>query len=454
LQNQFTDNHTDGYGISTNLTYTEPVGKKGQLQFSYAPSFSKNRANQQTFQYDEIEKTYSEFDTTQSNKFDNLVKTQNGGITYRLGNTRDNQFAVGINFQHSKLESERSFPTMTSVNKAFDNVLPNLQWRRKISPRSSIRLFYRASTNTPSVNQLQDVVNSSNILLLSTGNPDLKQQTNHFVSTRYTFTNTQKGQSLFANLFLQASNNYITNATYRAYSDSIIQQGIVVKQGSQLIKPINLDGYKSIRSFVTYSMPVKFLKSNLNLNAGFSYAKLPGQTNYVNNITDNYTYSTGIGLASNISEYVDFNLAYSANFNDAKNSIQAGSNTHYVNQVAGLQLNLLSKSGWFLQNDVSNQSYSGLTQGFNQSFWLWNAAIGKKFFKNRTGELKLSVFDLLKQNQSVAREVTANYIEDTQSQVLRQYFMLTFTYSLKNFGKPKPAGGRQQRQGRPDGFFP
>ena len=257
--------------------------------------YSKNKADQQTFQYDPADGKYSEFDITQSNKFENIVKTQNGGITYRLGNSRDNQFAVGVNFQQSKLESERIFPTTTFVNKTFSNVLPNLQWSRKISPKSSFRLFYRASTNAPSVNQLQDVVNSSNVLLLSSGNPELKQQTSHFLSGRYTFTNTQKGQSLFANIFLQASQDYITNATFRASQDSVIQQGIVLKQGSQLIKPINLDGYKSLRSFLTYSMPVKFIKSNINLNAGFSYSKLPGQVNYVNSVTDNYTYSTGSG---------------------------------------------------------------------------------------------------------------------------------------------------------------
>ncbi|MEP7374394.1 MAG: TonB-dependent receptor [Chitinophagaceae bacterium] len=453
-QNQFTDNLTKGYNLSSNLTYTEPVGKKGQLQFSYAPSYSKNKADQQTFQYDAGDGKYSEFDITQSNKFENIVKTQNGGITYRLGNSRDNQFAVGVNFQQSKLESERVFPTSTFVNKTFSNVLPNLQWSKKISPKSSFRLFYRASTNAPSVNQLQDVVNSSNVLLLSSGNPELKQQTSHFLSGRYTFTNTQKGQSLFANIFLQASQNYITSATFRASKDSVIQQGIALKQGSQLTKPINLDGYKSLRSFLTYSMPVKFLKSNINLNTGFSYSKLPGQVNYTNSMTDNYTYSTGVGLSSNINEYIDFNLSYSANFNTAKNTVQSESNTKYVNQAAGAQINLLSKSGWFLQNDVSNQSYTGLSAGFNQSFWLWNAAIGKKFLKSRAAELKLSVFDLLKQNQSISREITANYIQDTQSQVLQQYFMLTFTYSLKNFGKAKPSMNRERRAGRPDGFFP
>ncbi len=158
-------------------------------------------------------------------------------------------------------------------------------------------------------------------------------------------------------------------------------------------------------------------------------------------------------FASNINEYVDFNVSYSANFNNSNTTNTNASSTKYVNQVAGAQLNLLSKKGWFIQNDVSGNAYSGLSDGFNQRFWLWNAAVGKKILKNQAGELKLSVFDLLKQNQSLVRTVTGNYIEDVQTQVLRQYFMLTFTYKLKNFGV---AATRQNGGGnfnRPQGGF-
>jgi hypothetical protein len=434
LQDQYTNNPANGYSLSSNIAYTEPVGKKGQLQINYSPSYSKNKADQQTFLFDQTGGKYSRFDTTLSNKFDNTTTTHNGGITYRLGASRDNQFSIGVNLQHSKLASERIFPTATKVNQSFTTLLPNLMWRKKVSARGSVRIFYRANTNFPSVTQLQDVVNVSNPLQVSSGNPGLKQSYRHFLSGRYTFTNTQKGQSFFANIFLQTAQDYISNATFSPIADSVIQQGIVLKAGSQLTKPANLDGYKSFRSFFTYSMPVKFIKSNLNLSTGFSYSRLPGMINYLKTITDNYAYNAGIVVASNVSEYVDFNLSYSANFNNAKSSAQTQSDK-YINQSAGLQFNLLSKSGWFLQNDISNQAYSGLSEGLNQSFWLWNAGIGKKFLKNKAGELKLSVFDLLKQNQSITRTVSENYIEDSQNKVLQQYFMLTFTYSLKNFGK-------------------
>ncbi|MEI9908662.1 MAG: outer membrane beta-barrel protein, partial [Bacteroidota bacterium] len=445
LQNQFTDNPTNGYTLSGNISYTEPLSVKSQVQFNYSPSYSKNKADQQTLLYDPFDQKYSEFVSSLSNKFDNTTTTHNGGVTYRLGNSRDNQFSVGLSLQYSKLESDRTFPTTTSVNQSFTNLLPNLQWRKKISARSNINIFYRANTNFPGVTQLQDVVNQSNQLRLSIGNPDLKQSYTHFLSGRYTFTNTQKGQAFFANIFLQAQQNYISNATYIAGADSVIQQGVTLVKGSQLTKPVNLNGYKSFRSFFTFSQPVKFIKSNINLSTGFSYSKLPALINQLKSMTDNYTYNAGIVIASNVSEYIDFNLSYNANFNTATSTAQNSSSTKYINQAAGMQLNLLSKNGWFFQNDVSNQSYTGMSDGFNQSFWLWNAGVGKKFLKKKQAELKLSVFDLLKQNQSISREVTSTYIQDSQSQVLQQYFLLTFTYSLKNFGK---ANTNMQRRDR------
>lgn len=434
LQNQFARNLNNGYTISTNIAYTEPIGKQGQLQINYNPSYTKSKADQETFRYDIAGQKYSLFDTLLSNKFDNTYTTQNAGVSYRVGD-RDKQFSVGLNYQYSNLSSDQQFPQTTTVGKTFSNILPNLQLRRKISPKSSINVFLRTSVNAPSVTQLQNVLNLNNPLLISTGNPDLKQQYTSSLVTRYTFTNTQKGQSFFANLFLQKTDHYISNAVYTAvHGDSVLASGITLSRGGQFTFPVNLNGYWSVRSFLTYGQPVKFIKSNVNLNAGLTYSKLPGLINDVKTITNNYNYSVGSVIASNVSEYVDFNISYNANFNLIKEQPQ----NNQFSQTAGIQFNLLSKKGWFFQNDLNNQSYNYKSSSTpDQSFWLWNVAAGKKLLKDQKGELKLSVFDLLKQNRSITRNVNEVYIQDVQSQVLRQYFMLTFSYKLKNFGTPK-----------------
>ncbi|MEI9957697.1 MAG: hypothetical protein WDM90_15670 [Ferruginibacter sp.] len=39
------------------------------------------------------------------------------------------------------------------------------------------------------------------------------------------------------------------------------------------------------------------------------------------------------------------------------------STNDYINQVVGAQVNLLDKKGWFIQNDVTGNSYTGLSGG-------------------------------------------------------------------------------------------
>ncbi|WP_207493584.1 TonB-dependent receptor [Aridibaculum aurantiacum] len=446
---RFTDQTSNGLSVSSSLVYTEPVSENAQLQFSYNPSFSRNNSNQQAYEFDKPSNGYSNFNPQLSSKFDNTTKAQNAGIAYRYS-TRDNQFSLGANYQQSQLNSDQEFPLPLKVNKTFNNILPNAMLRLKTSERSNIRMFYRARTNNPSVNQLQDVIDITNLPFVTAGNPELEQQFTHTLSTRYTFTNTQKGLLFVGNVFLESAKDYISNATFiPVRGDSSLANGIVLKSGQQLSKPVNLDGFLSVRSFLTFAVPLKFIKSNFNLNGGVTYNRLPGIINNQQNMSNNMTYTLGSVVASNVSQYVDFTVSYSANFNTVRNELQKQLNQKYFSHVAGLQLNLLSKNGWFFQNDLNQQLYRGLTEGFNQDFFLWNMSVGKKMLKNQLGELKLSVFDLLKQNQSITRNVTDSYIEDEQNQVLQQYFMLTFTYNLRNFGSGparqagRGGGGRQ-----------
>jgi hypothetical protein len=432
---QLTNNNNKSFNINPGVTYTEPVGK-GQLQFNYNHQYSRNTADQENNFFDKATGAYSNFDSTLSNIFLNTVNANLAGITYRIGERASN-FSAGIVYQETILNSEQQFPVQATVNKKFGNILPNVQYRKNFGKQSNFRVNYRGSVNAPQVTQLQNVVNNTNPLFITTGNPFLNQSYTQSINARFNSANPTKGNSFFVGAFLQTVSNYITNATYVASADSFVSKDVVLRKGARFSKPVNLNGYRSARLFSTYGIAVKPIKTNINVNAGFSYVKTPGLINNVVNYSNNYTYNAGVTLSSNISEYIDYTLSYSANINQVTNSIQPQLNNRYYYHSIGAKINVLSKSGWFLLNDLSNQLYSGLGAGFNQAFWLWNISAGKKFLKNQRGELRASVFDLLKQNQSIARNVTDSYIEDVQTQVLRQYFMLTFTYTLRNFGTQK-----------------
>jgi hypothetical protein len=99
---------------------------------------------------------------------------------------------------------------------------------------------------------------------------------------------------------------------------------------------------------------------------------------------------------------------------------------------------------------VTNSLYRGLSEGFDQSIWLWNIEGGMRFAKNNKAELKVVVFDLLKQNNSIARTISDVSVTDVFTNVLTRYGMLTFTYILGNFKQPEPSNNPWER-GRPGG---
>ncbi|MBO9681339.1 MAG: TonB-dependent receptor [Flavisolibacter sp.] len=463
-ENRFTGQSNHTFQTSARLSYTEPLSPKSQLQFTYNPSWSKSKADQMAYDYDTVKGEYVAFNDRYSNVFDNRTTAQNGGIAFRTGD-RDNQFTAGVNYQRTELFNNRTYPDPAfEGSKAFNNILPNAMARFKTSSRSNIRLFYRTNVNQPSINQLQDVIDPTNApMFYSQGNPNLKPQYSHSLNGTYTFTNTGKGTVFVGNAYVQKSNNYITNATYIVQqSDSTIGK-ITLHKTNQLSKPINVDGYYSLRSFLTFAFPLKFIKSNFNMNGGFNYSHVPGIFNDQIIESNNYTYSFGTVISSNISQYVDFTVSYSANYNTAvaespdriTNKIQK-STQNFFSHTGGVQLNLLTKKGWFFQNDLNNQLQSQQT---TEQYWLWNLSVGKKFLKNQKGELKLTAFDVLKQNVSFSRSVSenGNSIYTQRSQVLTQYFLLTFTYNLRNFGKAAtrtPSRGNFNRDGGPGNFNP
>ena len=455
--------------ISGNITYSEPINERSQLMVNYAPSFSNNTSERIT--RNKVDGDYTAIDPFLSNSFDNTYNSHRGGLTYRYNEEKIN-FNVGANYQSATLEGNQQYPTAQKVNATFSNILPQAMINYKFSRTKNLRLMYRTRTNAPSINQLQNVIDVTNPLLVRTGNPNLEQDYQHSLMLRYGNTNTATSTSFFAMAFANYVQDYIGNMTVYPSGNIPLDSNntVILNEGSQLTRPMNLDGYFSARSFLTYGMPVRAIKSNLNMNFGLSYNRLPaliktGVTTYEDvfnpeggqmNIANNYTVNGGLVLSSNISENVDFTLSYSGYYNIVKNTIQEQANNNYYNQNTSFRLN------WILQNRIvanttlNHTLYTGISQGFNQSYLLWNASIGYKFLPDRSLDIRLSANDILNQNRSIEREVTDTYIEDRYTNVLQRYFMLNATYTIRRFAganaatnnttdlvEPAPGGRRQ-----------
>jgi len=422
------------YKVNGNVTYTEPAGKTGMVQLSYEPSYTWNKVDKETFNSDTAAKTYSLLDTSLSNRYDNDYMTHRASASYRVKGEAYN-ITIGLAGQYALLTGATLFPFSSNTVRSFYNLLPNAQFNYKFKNGSNLKISYRTSTNPPSVQQLQNVIDNTNPLLLSAGNPDLKQSFSHFLMTRYGYTSLKKGQTFFAFASFNYTQNYIGNSTLIAASDTLLNDMVTLRTGSQLTQPVNLNGNMSVNSFFTYGLPITKIKCNINFNAGFNYTRTLGLINNATNWSNTYGVNGGLVLSSNINEKIDFTVSYNGNYNIVKNTLQTSANNNYYTHNANLKFNWQFWKGFVLNTGLQNTLYSGISNGFNQNIFLWNAALGYKFLKDESLDVRFSVNDVLNQNSGISRTVTETYVEDSKNQVLKRYLMVTVTYTLRNFKK-------------------
>ncbi|MBE0643207.1 MAG: outer membrane beta-barrel protein, partial [Bacteroidetes bacterium] len=420
------------WSMEATATYTEPLGENSQLQLRHRASFSNDASNKRTWNLPRLSGMMEELDPLLSNEFSTDYLTQNASLGYRYEQDDVNAM-VGVGYQWANLQNDQVYPYTSSIDRTYGDLMPYAMMRLKFTQGKDMRLFYRSRTSPPSVDRLQDVLDNSNPLQLSIGNPGLDQEYMHFLGMRYSATNMQAGSYFF--LFAMGSYTFdpVGNSTIVASGDTTVFGGIPLLRGTQITRPENFDGSYSLRSYMTYGQAVGFLKSNINLNLSGTFSRSPSRINGLINYASAPAAGLGVSLTSNISQNIDFTVSTQSSMTWIANSLQEQNNSNYLTQSTRFRFNWIFLDGFVFNTDLAHEYYSGLSEGYNDDFLLWNLSLGYKFLPNDAAEIRATVFDVLKQNNSITRSVTDTYIEDARTNLLQRYVLVTFTWNLRNF---------------------
>lgn len=413
--------------------FTEPVGASSQVQVSYELSKEDRSSDLDTYESTSDGVNNPVFIDPLSGYFESIATHHSPTIGFSK-RSFSNFFSFQLSFKHTTLENRATDREMTLKSNTFNVLLPSFMGRIPVSDRVEIFMRYSTQTALPSTRQLQEVIDNRDRLSFSIGNMDLDQSYTHQLMMRVGETNTEKNTSITNFTMVRKTNDHISTNSYITLRDSLLAEGVRLPAGAQVTSPINVNGYWNVRNNTTYSFVLARFKLNVNANVGFSYVRNPGVVNLTDNVSETFNLNSKITFASNISKEIDFNVFYQWNTNSVENSIQSGSSSRYLTHTIGGKLNLMLPGGIIFRSDWNYQYYDGISGSFDTVFTLWNASLAKKFLKNSAGEVTITAFDLLHQNQSITQEVTAAYIEENQSLVLQQYFMVSMTYTLRNFG--------------------
>lgn len=441
--NNENNNYSYGNGITGRVAYTEPLGEKSRLQANYSIRNTTNYSNRETFEFLAETGQFSELNRQLSNEFNNDYVYHSGGLGYQFS-WEPLLFDFGLDFQKARLQNERIFPDETVTLRDFGSYLPSANLTYRFSREKQLRFEYNTATSAPSIYQLQDVINNQNALNIRAGNPFLKQEYQHRFRVNFRRATPQTGANLEVNGQFDFSNNSIVNGTWIAERDTLIAPGILLGKGGNFSRPENIDGYYNVRASVTYGTPVKPLKINVSVNSEAYHNHDIGLLNQLTSYSNTYGFRQRLAVNSRISQKLLFSVSYTGNYSIVRNNMNEGLSYNYYNQTLRNDFTWIFWKGVRVNSSVMYNYNTGLAAGYDQQFILWNASIGKKLFKREEAEITLSAYDLLNKNINISRDISESYIEDSQSNMLRQYFMLGFTYNLRKFGG---GGGRERASG-------
>ena len=420
--------NNDGKSGSLNLSYTEPLGENGMLLFNSGYSINLEKSDRKTFN-DPDAQNY--LDTSLSNIYDKKYIAQSYGAGYRY---RLDKFSLMLNISYgiASLGNEQVFPFISEVSRSFYSILPSMMMRYEISRDTDLRLFYRTNNNEPSVEQLQYVLDNSNPLQLSIGNPSLKQDYRHSINLRYSSVNPGSMSALFFLISGTFTNDYIANKTIVASSDTTVSGNIFLNRGTQLRIPENMNGYFNLRSFISYGLPFVLIKSNVNLNFNVNYSRTPTIVNDYKSFSNSTSYGLGVVISSNISENIDFTLSSQSSYTTINSSVRTSNDDSYLNQNSAVKFYVRLPLTFIVQTDFRHRYEGGLPDSYDPNSYMWNFSLGKKLFDEKA-ELRFTAVDILNKTTNIKRTTTDTYSEDVSSNVLGRYYMFSFIYNLKAF---------------------
>lgn len=482
---QYNLNPSKSYNYSADLSYSEPIFTGANLQFSYKFQYRYSDSDRSMYSLDSLlakaadgDEQFEQFLQYQADGFPltflpgedflelckNYRNSQyatyteynqeaNAMFRYRLGDFRLN---AGASFQPQKTYMDYQKGDLdTSVVRQVFNWAPRVDVRYKISKTSMLRFRYSGRAGQPSMTNLLDVVDDSNPLSISRGNPGLKPS---WTNTFFMFYNNyipdlQRGWVFHLNANIM--NNNISTAML--YDEAT---------GKTLSMPMNINGNWNSSGMIMFNSALGE-KKYFNIST-FTSARYNNEVGYVSSNADfkdvyatitadeilkqtqkstTRTWNLGERLNLNFrNDLLDLGVNGNINYQHARNDIQENANLDTYTFSYGASAIINMPWNMSLSTDLTEESRRGYNDAsMNTNELIWNAQLSQSFLKGNAATVSVQWFDILRQRSNISRTLSALERRDTWTNAINSYVMVHFIYRLNLMG------GKEGRAGMPMG---
>ncbi|OEJ99097.1 TonB-dependent receptor [Flavivirga aquatica] len=421
IRNQIADSKNTDENLRLGVTYRFPLIANAMfLDASYIYNNNKQENKRNTYDFDEVTSLYNDFiNTDLSSDFKYTDESNQAGVEL-VYKKKKLSTTASVNYISRVLDNKDALISERSLGKRFNAIQTGVSFRYKISKSASLNANYGLDNRSPQLSQLQTFKDVSNPLNTIVGNPELAPTNNHRLNLGYRNFNFRKKTSFYAfangtvvsNQIVSKTTvdeNFSRNTTY-ANVNGNYNLGI----NTGLRKTIKIDTIGSIR----YGVGFRFsTNKNINFNNDVKYA------------SKNTELSPNIRITFTLNDLFELTPNYNLSYTNTSFDIDQFEDQEFLRHSLGLRTATLASKRLDWRNNISYNYNPNVADGFQKSSWFWNSTLSYSMFEDK-GTLTLKVYDLLNQNTNARRVASANYIEDSQTNILKRYFMLNFSWKL------------------------
>lgn len=441
------------WDYTTEFTYSEPIFKATYLQFRYSFQYKYSKSDRKTYDFSNLGEDFFSGLTPEYRQWDSYI----GRLVNPLENYYDDdlsRYSEYKNYIHNfelmlrvirksyKLNlgvklvpQETNFiqhyqGVNTDTVRNVTNITPTADFRWNISKVSELRFNYRGSTSQPSMTDLLDIVDDSNPLSITMGNPGLKPSFSNNLMLFYNNYIQKYQRAIMANVFFNTTSNAVSQmVTYDPTT------------GGRTSRPENINGNWNIYSGFMFNTALDTLglfyvntMTDFGYNHSVSYLNLnqsaTAQKNAVNTITIGERLATGLR-----NSWLEFELNGSLKYTHARNQLQPESNLDTWQFAYGFSTNVQLPWGGTIATDLSMNSRRGFNDAsMNTNELIWNVQLSQSFLRGKALTFTLQFYDLLKQQSNISRTINSMMRSDTEYNSINNYIMLHAIYKINLFG--------------------
>lgn len=431
-QKSINKNKNDTYSLE--LEYTEPVTDSLRIRFGSDFDWSSDMKDAKTFDYNATSQSYSSLNDSLSN----YTTSKQNSFSPKVGITwQKSKFTVNLNTRTALIQFDNHslyLNNATDLNKKYALPYGDFQIRYKFSRSKNLSFKYDYSNALPSAVQLMPVLNLSNPLNTLIGNPNLKpieKNSANFSFRNYDFR-TRSGYSLYV------KGDY--------YNNDVVSTSIYDDSGKRTTTYANISGTYIASVGGNWNQSIKkdanVFRYGFGLNGSYSFDK--GYTNATIYNAKSTAITPKVNLTYEYGEVLVISPSYSLSYNQTNyenSSRDASSNVVH-------RINFQTTSYWpenlIFGNDFGYTYNSSISSNFKKDFYLWNTSLSYGFFDKKV-YAKIKVYDVLNQNQSATRTISATSIRDEENTVLKRYVMFSLSYKIGNFAAAEKGKKKRQR---------